>query len=369
MRLNILGLILFTPVFIAASNDSQSDTPTCDKIVKHESFSNQQWFCTTANAGFILSQIKSTTNLAKAVNEAEQRFTNYFTQPSAKIAIILGGEISQAQSSALREMKLASLPWLDQNNMRSVLEKAVKEQVKAQTMGLPPEKQEEVIQQALAKLPKQNTASDTINDRQIGALSHEIGHIWFRLFYDGESSGDKNASNSKQSPRYGSSAPDWLDEVSAILAENEVLTTSRWESLFKSKKTIPFDQFFAMPHPLFDKALSSENGQTDALKGGARVRVVTGDDAEKMLGQSGKKEEVTIFYAQARAFADFAIERSGDQKIFTKIAKALQSGTSLEKWLERHGSDAALGESLTEMERAWEKWLNLKKVSPTNTQQ
>jgi hypothetical protein len=370
MRLNILGLILISPVFIAASQESRPDAATCDKIIKHEAFSNQKWFCTPANAGFILAQTDASSNLSKAITEAEQRFTLHFNQPSAKIAIILGGEISQTQSSALREMKLASLPWLDQNNMRSTLENAVKEQVKAQTAGLPPEKQEEIIQQALAKLPKQNTTSDAAYNKQIGALSHEIGHIWFRLLFDGEPSDNKNTPNSKRAPRYGSTAPDWLDEVSAILAENQTLTTSRWESLLKSTKTIPFEQFFAMPHPLFDKALSSKHdGQSEALKGGARVRVFTGADAEKMIGQSEKKEEATVFYAQARAFADFAIERSGDPKIFAKIASAFQSETSLDKWLKDHGSKAALGDSVAKMEQTWEKWLTLKKASQTNTQQ
>lgn len=78
--------------------------------------------------------------------------------------------------------------------------------------------------------------------------------------------------------RYAGPAPDWLDEMAAVLLENDALTDGRVEGLVTANAAAdelqalwPLEEFFTMTHPAFEQARRVIEARRALQKGGHAV--------------------------------------------------------------------------------------------------
>ena len=257
-------------------------------------------------------------------------FMRYFGSEIPPIAIVPGGEITPDMQEDLKAAGYGlSLPWMSSADKLSLSQSNVRRQVLEQTKGMSPEQQEAVIKTALANLGRQPSEGGDMSATEQGALTHELGHLWFMSAFKplGEDDGGGHG--------YGSWAPDWLDEASAVLLENDALTTSRREAF----KTMPDEDFYplgtflTMEHPALKAAQNlAEKFKGKDDSGGSRAIFLTGEDADAFLKAAGQSNPAN-FYIQVRGFADYVIEATGDEQIFAALARHLSQGKSFESWL------------------------------------
>lgn len=181
------------------------------------------------------------------------------------------------------------------------------------------------------------------------ALSHEAGHK-FLITYANK----KTTRNGPKNRKYGHPAiSDWFDEAFATLCEYPNLQKRRYDYLLKNlDKTIPFNEFLKMDHPMLAKLSGSKTMSEKDLKNllkdlpaGAKITVRKGDDF--------LTEKDIMFYSQSLAVTDFLVEKKGSM-VIGKIADGLIKGKSLPEIL---GENA----NVESLEADWKRWLKIKK--------
>ena len=246
------------------------------------------------------------------------------------------------------------LPWIDNETKAAMLRDSIVAQVEAQTASLPEAQRAAVVQQALAKAEGAAPAHAD-PEMEDGAIAHEIGHLLFNRYFDGP-----ERESADRSARYGSSAPDWLDETAAVALENDAQTRSRYvaaREAYDADGTVlafPLDTYLSMDHPLLQSAQALktlERGSTGAV-------MLSGDEATAFLEASGGKP--AAFYRQTRMFIDYLMETSGDPRILYAIAEAYRNGGDLSGWLARSGGENGLPETLEALETELEAWAKAK---------
>ena len=211
------------------------------------------------------------------------------------------------------------------------------------------------------------------------ALSHEAGHKYLIAYVNTKI---PTVRSSIFEPKYGHPAiPDWFDEAFATLCEYPALQERRNNFLSKNvEKTISFNEFFKMEHPVFAKTKSSLPKSISKLKNkrvltkeefdklmknkGAKAKVLTKEEAEKFLegnkstasisikkGDDITTEKDMVFYSQSLSFADYLIMNEG-KNVIKKITDGLIEGKSVED---------ILGRKNIEIESDWKKWIRIKK--------
>ncbi len=155
-------------------------------------------------------------------------------------------------------------------------------------------------------------------------LRHELAHVLFLAAL-------KPARRGWRSSGYASDLPDWLDEVPAILAEDEQLSRRRrklWHSFCRRHGRLPFPlaRFLEMPHPLWQagwfRALLQKATKSDE-KGGSGPRVIT-------ISRSrfdASSQEAAMFYAQTRGVVDFLIRHQRLQ-IIGSLTRTVADGAA-----------------------------------------
>ena len=170
-------------------------------------------------------------------------------------------------------------------------------------------------------------------------VPHELGHLWYEAaFWAGapRASGD----------RYGSAGPDWLDEVAAILMENDAAAQAHRQRFADGRRKdpeqthpappeIPLPTFVTMVHPV-TASLPPPGVDTGP------VMIV------------GKP---SLFYSQSRVFADYLTDRSEDPRILARISEGLRSGAAFGDWLAREGRRHRLPSTMAALESDWRGWL------------
>lgn len=175
------------------------------------------------------------------------------------------------------------------------------------------------------------------------ALRHEIGHALYLSLMVGNTRGNQ----------YGGDAPDWLDEAAAMMGETPEATRLRRQQFADAViagRVPPLSQLIAAVHPLFGDArirLALASAQT----AGEPV-VLKINPAETGM------DPVVIadFYANARALADYLIERSGDERILARISVMLSNGAEPSAWLARLCAAHSLPFSLDEADADFAAW-------------
>lgn len=188
------------------------------------------------------------------------------------------------------------------------------------------------------------TTLSQVEAQHVDSLRHELGHAQYRAAF---------WPHSARSPdEYGTPAPDWLDEASAVLMEGGPGRTSRerhfLEAWRQSSPAIrPLAEFLTMAHPVTaqKRALMQAQGGTQTASG-VQVMTMRGPDAEA----SG------MFYSQSLLFADFLIDASSDPHILGTISNAVASGVEFADWLADNGVQHGLPTDVATLQAAWNTW-------------
>ncbi len=286
------------------------------------------------------------------------RFNEYFGRQALRYAVAEGPDapVSSESVAGLRRAGFkVVLPWVSAKVYREQVEKSIRRGVEAQMAGRPQEEINATVQMAVDRQVKPATLAQV----DLAAVSHELGHYWFWQGYW------PNSTLSEEK-HYGGPSPDWLDEMSAVLMEAPVSFDNRVKQFaqrYAEYRTDPqkagentrltFDliNFFSEKHPahLLVKQVNQQSG-TEANKD--TLRVISGDDARKIAESSVR------FYLQSAVAAQYLIDRTGDRRVFAKIAEAFVRGETIDQWLANKEPKGSLPRDLKALQADWMAWLD-----------
>jgi hypothetical protein len=188
-----------------------------------------------------------------------------------------------------------------------------------------------------------------------GMLPHELGHLWFtQAFWPTAGQDSEGVSH------YGGPGPDWLDELAAILLEDAPTTERRraqMQQLLRGEVVptigpvagrdtlLDLKGFLSRAHP----ALARVQMTPPNLPAGGGVALVYTPAG----GAPSTAAQERLFYIQARAFADFLIDQTGQPTVFADIAQALSNGRTFESWLSTEGVALGLPDTVDGLDRQW----------------
>jgi len=204
------------------------------------------------------------------------------------------------------------------------------------------------------RLPWRPTAANAVGAVETtNILAHELGH---RLF-----AAEIWPERGAQGRNYGTTAPDWLDETAAILLETADDTKRRrklFSALANADNVLLLADFFEAKHPsLTNKKIA------DAIdKARNKARETGSDPVTVRVTLRAPRltwDNPAAFYAQTRAFVDFLLERTGEERVFLEIAEHLEAGGDMGSWLAESATAraAGLGPDLPALERQWQDWI------------
>lgn len=292
---------------------------------------------------------------ADELRAATKTYEQYFGQPAPGGAIVDSEYLGQLES-----VEAAGADWVLAYPFASVEQTvsgsdggasgeeskaaSVRSQIEAQLKAAGIEKSDKdidaMVDRALSKVSQ--ASDDEVPPDPRKALRHEIAHKLFTVGQWGSTGGKGGG--------YGSGAPDWLDETAAVLAEGDDLTRARrkrFRQMVAEGTVIALPRYFTMKHPMTDSRVVERARRQAKAKGAAAV-VVSSDDVET--------GEALLFYAQARGFADFLLDRSPDSTVFSDITAALMGGADMGAWLRQHGAKHNLPTDIPSLERALMAW-------------
>lgn len=309
--------------------------------------------CAADAAGFTYGRDATAVRaMTEDIDAARAIYRRHFGRLPPRGAVVSAGTQRSVDVEEDRSLRAAGarwvLPWIDAADRDRALEPKIRAAIAQQMPGMSQEAVDAAVARALASAGGGEPGADTSIR---SALRHELGHKW--LIADRWPRLDEAEAVSRTDSHYGGPAPDWLDETAAVLMEDAAMTARR-RDLFGAirrgvepgERVVALAEFVTMDHPLAARVRT----QIDR-KPGASVMVVSGEEASRLAAGS------RAFYAQARVFADYLIERSGRPDVFAAIADAAADEQDFASWLGRHGADYRLPATLPALERDWRDWL------------
>jgi hypothetical protein len=317
--------------------------------------------CLISNAGVVIGKPGYIDGFENSIASAAKKFEHYFGAKAPQTAVIMGTVISTEERETISEQYSVVMPWLTSKDRADTIKNKIRESIKAQQPNLEGAALEAVVEQAHKSASAQSQSlgqSDEINQ---GALAHELGHLFFiRTFWPGDNL-DVSDVNSDEVDRYGGPAPDWLDEMAAVLMENEQLTETRNSILTRRTEGVnelalwDFDSYFQMTHPVFEQAKDIIRARQKSADGRAQggVVVLTAADIPKREDDRNP----VMFYAQSRGFANYMIEKTGNERIFAEIASHIAGGGAMESWLKSAKGQYGIAANIGDLEADFRNWL------------
>lgn len=293
-------------------------------------------------------------------DDGAARFVTYFGHEPLRYAVVEGRDAITPRETieALRKRGFpVILPWLSDAVFKKQTELSLRRAISAQMAGQPQEQIDAAVATALAR----QTDPARRKRIELAAVAHELGHDWFRVGYWGGGA-------LVEDKHYGGPSPDWLDEMSAVLMEAPTSFEDRvtqFRQQFDTYRSDPakapdnvrllidLPNFFTEVHPAAAQVKLLLEQRSAAEKKEA-VRVLTGDEARK-IAEGGAR-----FYLQSAVVSQYLIERTSDQKVFDRIAKAFVRGETLEQWLANSEPKGTLPRDIAAMQADWLKWLEVR---------
>lgn len=139
-------------------------------------------------------------------------------------------------------------------------------------------------------------------------FAHEVGHALFIRYLVADTRGGQ----------YGGDAPDWLDEMAGIAFESgDGVRMRRAHARYFAENSalIPLSRLLLMTHPEFSPQT------TTALSSG------------EVIKRPPVSSDTFPYYATVRALFDFLIQRTGDEKVISRLAKQVNKHRPFDKWL------------------------------------
>ncbi|MEN3748874.1 hypothetical protein TPR58_16990 [Sphingomonas sp. HF-S3] len=308
----------------------------------------------TGNGVALAGDRKNADALAAHARAGEARFRTYFGRTIAPYAIT--STPPALDGRALRAAGFVHvLPWPDPESFERATREGIERAARqfGTSQGMTAAQIDQVVARALA-----NAGADGGKAAlDAGMVPHELGHLWFtHAFWPDAGKGESAGTN-----HYGGPGPDWLDELAAILMEDEPTATRR-RAQFRSllagevlpaigpvagrETMLDLKGFLSRAHPALSRVLSAPPKMP---AGGGIALVYT------PAGGGGVNSAVQerLFYIQARAFADFMLERTGRPTVFAEIAESLAQGRSFEAWLGTRGPALGLPATIDALDAQW----------------
>ncbi|MGH8082944.1 MAG: hypothetical protein ACREP7_20365 [Lysobacter sp.] len=291
---------------------------------------------------------------AEAARQAAAKFERAFSRkPSfgAVVATDYKQVLPDPVKTALRERGAHwILPWVGTASMSAEIQRQVRQQFKKNN----PNAGLTAARSAASDLAKRSALNAP------GTVQHEIGHKLFAAAFWPAQSFEYDPK------RYGSPAPDWLDEGAAMLMEPAQMTDGRRRMFaqmaageLKSAPVQPLQTFLNLAHPRM-----TSPDLPDEIKAGStenRVSIsLSLDSNAAMLSMVG-------YYAQTRAWIDF-LSDTGQRGTLPAMAEAFAASTTLPDWLARDGARYGLATDLPGLQKQWSQWL-LQHYPATDTAQ
>lgn len=172
-------------------------------------------------------------------------------------------------------------------------------------------------------------------------IPHELGHQWYSAAFWSDAP-------APTTPRYGSAAPDWLDEAAAMLMENEAGARG-YHQIVADGRSADAARAATVPPEI---ALAELTRMTHP----AMANMPTGGAADG--GPILVRGRPSLFYPQVRVFVDYLAERSGKPSILAVVSQGLRDGITFDAWLGSNGSKLGLPTSMAAMQTDWDAWLD-----------
>lgn len=315
------------------------------------------WNCADTRHGMVIAgSAARAAQLAALATLGEQRFRRRFGLATPSYAVVEMRGMT-ADPSLMAELKRVGvrwrLPWLSEAAMIEAYSASITRGVtaKAQTMRLDAAQTATLVRAALAQQAAR-LSPESLRAREAGSLPHELGHGWFIQAYWAAAAVDGGG-------HYGGPAPDWMDETAAVLMEDDALADSRrrqFAAIYAGAdaaaraRLTDLTSFLSGGHPALPQL-----GQSAQTSG---VRVLSGDEAGAIAAAAG------TFYLQARLFADYVLERSGDPAAFRTAAAAFAAGKDTPEWLATVGKRLKLPTTVVALQADWDAWLRSRSGVP-----
>lgn len=313
--------------------------------------------CAVTGHGVALAKDQASADtLASHAHAGEFRFQTYFARDIAPYVVTSTSPIADAD--IMRGAGFVHvLPWPDpevfEQATRQGIERAARQFAASQ--GLDAAQTAQIVERALTN----GRADGGKAALDAGMVPHELGHIWFtQAFWPDAGQVDQAVSH------YGGPGPDWLDELAAILLEDEPTAARRRDQMqallrgeivpaigpVAGRETLlDLKTFLTREHPALSRALT-ERPEMPAGGGIALVYTPAGGGISAVV-------EERLFYIQTRGFADFLIEKTGRPTVFAEIAQAVAGGDSFETWLAGPGAALGLPATLDGLDALWKQGL------------
>lgn len=322
--------------------------------------------CIANPAGVVLADTQAEAErLAGSLRQGEARFARHFGRSPPLYAVAQGMEAGGQR--ALTEAGFGRvLPWLTVAEFEALALGSVRQgtQASATAQGLDAARSQAAVDEAVATWRSRNTLAQ-IHARDAGVVPHEAGHGWYvEAFWPGL--------QVERRGHYGGPGPDWLDETAAVLLESDAFAVDRrtgFEQVYRGSgsgmlagmaaaELIDLPLFLHRDHPASGRSFTTSGPPP---REGANIRVLAGEEA-RAIARTGLQ-----FYLQARVFADFLIEATGDPAVFASIGQAFGAGRTIEQWLAEHGRDRQLGANVAQLDATWRAWLHARYGPPADT--
>jgi hypothetical protein len=323
--------------------------------------------CAATPHGVVLAQAQAQADaerMAGYARGAEARFEAAFGRPVTAYALL----DTSAPAPAAEALRAAGyrnvLRWPTAAQFdaatRAGFERATRQFAASQNMSAG--EADAMVARALAQREARTGAGQTgVHEAMI---PHELGHLWFTEAYWPNAAAGAGAGAGRPS-HYGGPGPDWLDETAAVILEDDESATRRRDQFARllrgdvlpsMGRAVPREQvldlrlFLSREHP----ALAGGMGPPPTIPAGGSMGVaVTFTPAGSA---NARPAGATLFYLQARRFADYLIETSGRADILAAVARFIAAGGSMEAWLRSEGAGYGLPASLEALDAAWRTW-------------
>lgn len=302
---------------------------------------------------------------ARYANEGERRFEAAFGRVPPAYAVVFSAD--KAVQHSVKNSVSASfiMPWITPNELETAKLQSIRraiEQSPAVT-NLSPSQREALIAKATSDLGSGQSARKIASHGSMsaGALPHELGHKWLMASFWSDSTGGA---------RYGSPGPDWLDELAAVMCENETFAKARrdqFETIYRtgkdagvtSRDILDLKAFLHSVHPTYAELVRNGMASIRSSKpSGTQIRIMTGPEADAMESKG------IVFYLQSRSLADFLIERSQKPAVLGSITTYIATGRTFDQWLIAHGASNNLPSTEAGLQQVWTLWLEHKYGGP-----
>lgn len=263
---------------------------------------------------------------SRALGEAAQRYAGIFGRAPVGM-LVLSTSLDPVAANAFatsQGLEFAQV-WLPAKAKRAMTERAMRQARFDRAR----------IGQALARMAGQDEVT----------LRHEVGHAMYGAMYWPGVTGTLE-------DRYGTPAPDWMDEAAAIAMEppeSQAHHLAAFIDVAKQRRhEIPeLAAFLTAEHPVRTAGLARALARGPKSDSGVQMMVTSG----------GGFPGIETFYGQSLLTALFLAETSGHPQILAPISKAVSEGLDFDAWLARDGAEFGLPSTVAALQPLWNEWL------------